>query len=241
MSDDRSYLYGDALFETVRVDDKGGAVALAHHVARFVRSANALAYPDHCMHAGVAALGALQHAEPGIYRVTVSRDDPRAPFEGAGSVTTRVRALPDEPPPRPRLIRLRGWYFPDDELAEHKTTSYVRSVEARRRALAFGADDALLVSSEGLIGEASTSNVFVEFRSGLATPPVRGILPGVTRGRILKTIGATVRPIHVDELENAIEIILTNAANIAVAALDLDGRSLTGYRALDFIESLSAG
>lgn len=233
---DRSHLYGDALFETVRVEE-GGAVALDRHIDRFSKSARALGFPGPTIIAGVAALHALGEAEPGIHRVTISRDDPDAPLPGIGGITTTVRPLVD--PVRPRLRLLRDFYFPDDELAEHKTTSYIRHIEARRRAIAMGGDDALLISPDELVGEASTSNIFIDFPSGLSTPEVRGILPGVTRARIIERFDVLVRPIKVHELELAREIILTNAAQIAVAALDLDGRSLSHHRALDFIEELS--
>ncbi len=236
MSQDRSYLYGDGLFETVRVEESG-PIALERHVARFSRSAAALGYPDACVHAGISALNALRAAEPGIHRVTIAREDDSAPFAGHGGVS--VNSRPVEDAVRPRLIALRGWYFPGDTLREHKSTSYLRSVEARRLACARGADDALLVDGDGFIGEASTSNVFVEMPSGLVTPPVRGILPGVTRERILERFDVIVRPVHVDELQFAREIILTNAAQIALAALEFESRSLTHYRALDFIEDLS--
>lgn len=233
---DRSYLYGDGLFETVRVD-AAGPIALEKHVERFTRSATALGYPPICIHAGIAALHALRDVDPAIYRVTVSRDDEDAPFEGSGGVTTTTR--PFREPRRPRLLGLRGWYLPGDVLREHKSTSYLRSVEARRFATNHGADDALLIDEDGFIGEASSSNVFVEMPSGLVTPPIRGVLPGVTRARVLERFDVIVRRIHVDELAVAREVILTNAAQIAVAALDFEGRSLSHYRAVDFTEALS--
>ena len=157
MNNDRSALYGDALFETVRVEE-GGAVALDRHIDRFSRSARALGYPPACLLAGVHALTALADADaPGIYRVTVSRDDDDAPFGGTASVWTTVRPLPARVA-RPRLTLLHDWYFPNDILAEHKSTSYLRRVEQRRRAHAAGFDDAISVSADGFLGEASAAS-----------------------------------------------------------------------------------
>ena len=232
---DRSHLYGDALFETVRVEE-GGPVALGRHIDRFTRSARALGYPEENVLAGISALAALADASPGVHRVTVSRDDEDAPFAGSAAVTRVRRDLPFNG--RPRLVTMHGWYFPTDVLAEHKTTSYVRNVEARRRARKVGGDDALLVSEDGLIGEASTSNVFFEMPSGIVTPPVRGILPGVTRGRVLEALDVLVRPVTLRDLDHVIGIALTNAAHIAIAAVDVDGRGLNDHLARDIIEAL---
>ena len=77
--DDRAFRLGDGLFETVRVEPRG-PLALAWHIARFRRSARELGFLSSSIEAGVAALDGLQSAAPGIWRVTVSRDDPSAPF-----------------------------------------------------------------------------------------------------------------------------------------------------------------
>ena len=229
--DDRGLLYGDALFETVAV--RSGRIRwLDRHVARAWASGRALGFPDDVLERMERALRALVFEGDGLWRVTASRPGDGAPFGGGpGAVHVRRRALPTAR--SPRLTALSGWYWPDDPLSGHKTTSWLRWAEARRRAVARGFDDALLVGAgEGAtVGEASAANVFVALRGELVTPPLGGVLPGVTRAGLLEAAereGAPlrVRPVRVSELARAESILLTSAGVGVVAAAELDGRAL---------------
>lgn len=229
--DDRGALYGDALFETVAV--RSGHIRwLERHVARAWSSGRALGFPDGVLERMERALRALAFEGDGLWRVTASRPGDGVPFGGGpGAVCVRRRALPA--PGAPRLTVMRGWYWADDPLSAHKTTSWLRWAEARRRATARGFDDALLVGAgEGAtVGEASAANVFVGLRGELVTPPLGGVLPGVTRAGLLEAAqreGAPVRvrPVRVEELARAESILLTSAGVGVVAAAELDGRAL---------------
>jgi branched-subunit amino acid aminotransferase/4-amino-4-deoxychorismate lyase len=226
--DDRSFRFGDGLFETVRVE-KTGPLGLELHLERFERSARALGFPFHSLREGLVEIDRLKDAAPGIWRVTVSRDDPDAPFGGSGTIEVSSRPFPEIS--RPSICLLEGFFCPDFELAEHKTTSWIRSVQGRRLARERGVDDAIFVSGDGLVGEATSSNLFVVVNDEIVTPPARGILRGTARRRILdraerEQVPVSVRPLSVDELHAADEIVLTNAATLAVSAKSLDGRKL---------------
>lgn len=226
--DDRSFRFGDGLFETVRVEEDG-PVALELHLQRFERSARELGFPFHSLRDGLVEINRLKTAAPGIWRITVSRDDAGAPFGGSGTIDVSSRPFPEVG--RPTLGVVHGFFSPDFVLAEHKTTSWIRSVEARRRANHDGFDDAVLVSGEGLVGEASSSNLFAVVGDEIVTPPARGILPGTARQRILKVaaeekLPISVRALTLDELRRADEIVLTNAASLAVSAREFEDRPL---------------
>lgn len=228
-SDDRSFLYGDGLFETVRVRDDGMVRWLERHVARLWRSGEALGFPETSIRAAADELEDLPEREPGLWRVTVSRAPDGAPFGGSSTIATRFR--PFSAPRRPRLSLAEGFYLPDDTLGEHKTTSYLRSIEVRRRAQAAGFDDAVMTSKDGLIGEASCANVVVVSDGRAATPPIRGILPGVTREGLLELAESHGRPIAVrdvtvEELLAADEIVLLSAGVGILAASALEGTAL---------------
>lgn len=107
-----------------------------------------------------------------------------------------------------------------------------------RRLLAALAADAqaepLLCDVEGLVLEAGRANVFVVEGDGLvATPPADGgILPGVTRARVLelaRELGFEVRvePIDLDRINRAMEIFVTGAIG-GVESAQLGGRSPGG-------------
>ncbi len=227
--DDRSFLYGDGLFETVRVRPDGTVRWLERHIARLRHSGAALGFPEASIDAAVAELEFIADREPGLWRVTVSRGPDGAPFGGSGTVSTRFREYRSLE--RPKLGIAEGFYLPDDFLAEHKTTSYLRSIECRRRAQAEGFDDAIMVSKNGLVGEASAANIVVVLDGVAITPPANGILPGVTRQGVLELAEEHGQPIverelTVDELRRADEIALLSAGVGILAAASLEGRSL---------------
>jgi branched-chain amino acid aminotransferase len=70
---------------------------------------------------------------------------------------------------------------------EIKSLNYLNSVLAKLEALDAGADDALMLDRNGFVSEATTTNLFIVKKSEIYTPPsTAGILPGVTRKRIIK-------------------------------------------------------
>jgi branched-chain amino acid aminotransferase len=131
-----------------------------------------------------------------------------------------------------RLISLPGWYARGYELREHKLTSHFHGVRGRALAVAQGADDALLVErSSGLVGEATNANLVVLIGGVAVTPPVDGLLPGVTRALVvglLPALGVSVeqRPLGLDELAGAEGVLLTTSLRGLVPAISLDGMPL---------------
>lgn len=226
--DDRGYLYGDGLFETIAV--QGGRVRwLERHIARLWRSGRALGFGDEALRRGEQTLRACAVAEEGMWRVTVTRPGEGAPFGGQGSVTRRWR--PRRPPSRPHLTILEGWYLPDDPLAEHKTTSYMRVIEAWRLVHQRGADEGVRVSRDGRVGCACSANIILATDGVLYTPPVQGILPGVTREGLIQLAEARGAPIiaralTLETLRAADEIILCSAGLGVSAAASIEGRPL---------------
>jgi branched-chain amino acid aminotransferase len=70
---------------------------------------------------------------------------------------------------------------------EIKSLNYLNSVLAKLEATDAGADDALMLDRNGFVSEATTTNLFIVKDGELFTPPTSaGILPGVTRRRVIK-------------------------------------------------------
>ena len=228
MRDDRSFLYGDGLFETVRVE-ASEVRFLTRHCARLRRSGAALGF-DAAQIEEACALLAKPEGREGLWRVTVSRRDPEIAFGGSGQVCGRWR--PGFPVAKPvTLVTMPGFYLPDDVLAEHKTTSWLRSVELRRRAQLLGADDGVGVSADGRVGECSAANLLVLLEDRWVTPPVRGILPGVTREVLLERSsqrGRRVEEVEVthEDLGHARAIALVSTGVGVQEARSIDGREL---------------
>ena len=230
--DDRSFLYGDGLFETVSVED-GEPRFVDRHCRRLERSATALGYPSEAADEALSVLRDLQGRQDGLWRVTVTRPGSQAFGGGSGTVTTRHRPLPE---PREdgdglALTIVEGLYFPNDRLAQHKTTSWIRSVEAKRRAQQRGFDEALMTSVNGRVGEASSANIFVRIGGSWVTPPVQGILPGIIREVVLERaaddgIDIEERPLFVGDLQTCESLALTSSGRLVAPVERLGNQPL---------------
>ncbi len=242
-AEDRGFLYGDGLFETVRVED-GRARFLDRHLRRFERSARGLAFPEEVMEAGLETLESLQERRDGLWRVTVTRPGDGAFGGGVGSVRLRHRALPGPINGEGVTITcIEGFYFPGDRLAEHKTTSWIRSAEAKRRARERDFDEALMVSSDGRVGEASAANVFLRIGGGWVTPRMEGILPGVVRSVVLDSareqgIEVEERVVLVGDLQTCEAMALTSAGRLVTPVAEVDGMALDVGLVRDLAEAI---
>ena len=241
---DRGLHLGDGLFETVLVA-AGRACFLAEHVTRLRSSCAALGVPRPAALAAVVSevLPEMWTEENCPPRAALRISVTRGPWAG----------LPADPNAEPSLfLVLRTISAPSDRaldavvldapridpaspLAGHKTLSWMAHVEARRRAFAAGAHVALLRTIDGDIAEADAANLFVVVGDDVVTPPLdRGILPGITRARVIATSnedtgGAVVeRRITAADLGNASEAFVTSSLAGLVPVRSIDGRALPG-------------
>ena len=201
---DRGFQLGDGVFETLRA--RGGRVTeLAEHLARLHRSAEGLGFElpsglERWILPGIAELltaeGLGGPAGDASIRITVSRGTffgrGLLPPEANPTPTIVLQAWPVPPTPADHLER--GLHLvvsavrrdPTSPLASLKTTSRADYVYARLEARRAGADDALFLTTEGLLSEATSANVFLLRGDQLATPALDcAILPGTTRSWLL--------------------------------------------------------
>ena len=85
---------------------------------------------------------------------------------------------------------------------------------ARRRALAAGADEVVLLDVGGGVAEAPTANVFAVIDGALVTPPPGRILDGITRDSVLaiaraEGVPAREEALSLEALSRADEAFLT--------------------------------
>jgi branched-subunit amino acid aminotransferase/4-amino-4-deoxychorismate lyase len=116
-----------------------------------------------------------------------------------------------------------------------KSLSYLDHYLQRERAEAEGRVDDLLLDTDGHVTEATVSNAFAVRGGRLITPPVAGILPGVTRGVILELAAEAglpleERPLPRGELQEVDEFFITGAGKCLVIADVVDGRKLPAAR-----------
>ncbi len=109
--------------------------------------------------------------------------------------------------------------------------NYVNSILAKREVIKAGYDEALLLDSAGYVAEASGENIFLVQNGVIKTPPLRAILPGITRDCVLtvaRDLGVPVQEERFsrDELYVADEVFLSGTAAELTPVRELDNRTI---------------
>lgn len=110
--------------------------------------------------------------------------------------------------------------------------SYVNAALAKTEAVLAGADDAILLTEDGSISEATVSNLFLVRDGQLVTPPTSaGILEGITRDtviRLARELGIEVveRRVGRSELYVADEAFLVGTATEVAPIIEIDRRPI---------------
>lgn len=226
---DRGFTLGDGVFETLRIS-AGHPVHVDRHLDRMRNGLRVLAIPmtwrDAELASALAETARANACQNGSARLTVSRGPaPRGLLPGAvtaPTVTIMLGALPDRAPKR-LVIGQSTCRNPASPLCRIKSLNYLDSVLARLEAAAAGADDAVLLNTQGRVAEASAANLFGWWGTVLATPPVTdGALPGIMRQHLLAA-GAVEQPILPADLRRADELFLSSSLGL-VSVSSLDGR-----------------
>jgi len=138
------------------------------------------------------------------------------------------------------------------ESPEAKTSNYTAAVRALKQAARRGADDALFVSAQGHVQEATRSNFFI-FRGDTLVTPREEILLGITRNVVLELARGRFpieeRPILLEELAQADEAFVTSSSKEIVPVVRIDeqviGNGVPGPRTTEleqrFIEMVERG
>jgi branched-chain amino acid aminotransferase len=132
---------------------------------------------------------------------------------------------------------------PDVQDVAIKTLNYLGSALAKQEARRQGADEALFLNQSGRVAEAAVANIFALRGRSLATPPaLDGCLEGINRGAVLeiaRDLGFEVaeRSLGRRDLFAADEVFLTGSGAGVVGVRSLDGRAIgrgqTGQVTLD--------
>lgn len=191
-ADDAGVVRGDGIFEaTLAV--QGVARDLDQHLQRLTVSAQLLDLEIPGVAAWRLGVGAALAGWTGgdmVLRLFATRGPegggPTCWVTGAAVSTVAVRQRTEGV----RVLLLdKGLTGPDAAkapwlLAGAKTLSYAVNMATLRYAAAHGADDVVFVGSDGAILEAPTASVVIARGQELLTPPLEGILDGITVRRL---------------------------------------------------------
>lgn len=197
------------LIETMRVRE-GRIPFLARHLERLERSLRELGLP---LPARDVATLATPFSGTGnaVIRIEVC--------DGRTSVT--VRDVPTLAPPRVITATAPHQPYP------YKTTERDCFVKAGEQAERARADDALLLTPEGLVAEGTVWSVFWWDGARLRTPALDvGILPGIGRARILELVPRVEEGRYQRAMLEGKSLFLTNAVRGVVPIGLLDGRAV---------------
>jgi len=241
---DRGFQLGDGIFETLRVR-RGVPIEFEEHARRLRENAAILELPlaaddsallralrDLLEAEGLAGRARRGATGPEVGDAAVRITASRGPLDRRGLLpagvhdlrgTLVIQAWPFAPPPTAllergaRTIVATHRHDPASPLAGVKSTSRADSVFARLEADRRGVDDAIFLTLDGALSEATTANLFLVRGRELATPPLdAGLLPGTTRTWLLAHAGrlglvAAERRLVPGDLADADEAFLSSS------------------------------
>jgi branched-chain amino acid aminotransferase len=223
--DDRGFLLGDGLFETIKIVD-GKPEYLKEHVERLVAGARVLDIPFECHTAQIESkISELAVFPLSVARITLTRgsgprglNPPLDPKPNLYISVSEYHPLPDRPLKLFVSTIRRNEFSPSSQL---KTLSYTDNILARIQALKNGADEALLLNTQGFVACAASGNIFIEKNGVLFTPPLsEGVLPGIMRAQILAHHPSEEKRLMLEDCRNAEAVYLCNSL-IGMAKIDL--------------------
>lgn len=237
---DHGFLFGDGIFEGIRVTS-AGVFRLDEHMKRLATAGRAV---------GIEPVGGFARVRE-VACETTRAWGPRAGYLRL-IVTRGVGALGIDPKtcPEPAILCIAAGpvaLAPEKEASgldmitsslrrpagdvldpRVKSLNYLNNVLAKREANLRGADDALVLNAHGLIAEASATNVFAIQGNRLDTPPVTdGALEGLTRRTVIeigRELGLDVHERSLGRFDlyaaDAVFLTGTRAGLVPVGSLD---------------------
>ncbi|MEO9167476.1 MAG: aminotransferase class IV family protein [Aestuariivirga sp.] len=195
------------IIETLRFDPSDGFVRGDLHLARMARSAAAFDF-TFSLEAAKATLAPITSAEPLRVRLSLNR---------ASRFAVSSVALAPNPASWNFAIAIERLDAANPWL-RHKTTR--RAVYNRHRAeLPLGLDEIIFCNLSGDLCEGTITNLFVQKRGALLTPPLAsGLLPGVLREQLIAEGKAREAKLMPGDLVNAEAIFLGNSLRGLIAA-----------------------
>lgn len=237
---DRGFLYGDSVFETMRVYETV-PFAFTEHLERIFRSGERIGFTlpwelallrERCLETIRAAK--LTNA---YLRLIATRGAGTMGLDPSLASDPHLIVLALPLPPLPETLYTQGRTAALVNVRRNtkkaidpqaKTGNYMNSVMAQDEARRSGADEAIMLDIEGRVAEGSSANVFAFIDGVWCTPPLEvGILGGITRSTVLRILKAggvptEIRVLWPEELQNATEIFFTSSVRELLPIVRLD-------------------
>jgi branched-chain amino acid aminotransferase len=242
-----SFNYGTTVFEGIRAylqeDGSTALLFVREHYERLLRNARLLraSVPESADALVEITLDLLRRNAHGgdVYvRPLVYKSAPSIRVQLTGlddRVAIFTMPLGDYLPTGGIRVTVSAWQRVADNAIPARgkiSGSYVNAALAAEDAHAGGYDDAILLTSDGHVAEASAANIFVVIGGEVATPPlVDDVLPGITRRAVMqiaRDAGYEVAERRIDrsELYVADEVFLTGTGVQVAPIASVDDRPI---------------
>ena len=246
---DRGFMYGDAVFETLRA--YGGEVfRWTAHAERLANSAAAISLDHGLTHdelqRRIAETLRANDLRDAYVKLSITRGvQPGKLTPGTDvdpTVVIQVKPLPRggvaadpiwDAPATLQTVKTRR--IPDAALPSRaKTHNYLNGILARLELRVSDADEAVMLDGDGHLAEGATSNLFFVDGEALCTPSLDGpVLPGITREEVIDIAGEEGIPVNegsftLDDLRGAEEAFVTNTTWEVRPVESVDGIDVGG-------------
>ncbi len=226
----RAFRYGDGLFESISIRQRK-ILWESHHYQRLLKGADILKLNLHpewspiFFNKTITSLYNINHKNNASARIRFSlfRNDGGlyTPFTNNASYLIESEPLDQNQ----FVLNTKGIDVAiySDIPKQYNILSGIKSINAQLYVLAsifkrhHGYGDALIINEEGMISEATSSNLFMYKKDKLITPPLsQACVEGIMRAIIIEIVNETGIPfeeakISPDDLVTADELFLTNA------------------------------
>ncbi|MFD3446224.1 branched-chain-amino-acid transaminase [Microbacteriaceae bacterium 4G12] len=241
---DHGFLYGDGVFEGIRVYS-GNVFRLKEHLVRLYESAKSILldipYTLAEMTEVVAETIRRNELLDGYIRLVISRGPGNLGLDPTSCQKPNVVIIAEQLALFPERYYETGIPIitvatrrnrPDVLSPQVKSLNYLNNILVRIEAKLAGVQEALMLNEQGYVTEGSGDNVFIIKGNKLITPPSSaGALEGITRGAIMEIgekLGYDVREqlITRHDVYVADEVFLTGTAAEVIAVTTVDGRTI---------------
>ncbi len=237
---DHGLLYGDGVFEGIRIYN-GKIFKCGQHMERLWRCAEMirLRIPvsrDEMVQIMRDCVSA-NNLTDGYIRLVVSRGygtlglDPRkCPVAGVICIADQIALYPPEAYERGmKIIVAKRPRTPIECLDPRiKSLNYLNNILAKVEAIDQGCDEAIMLNTDGFVGECTGDNIFIIREGKVYTPPTEsGILEGITRRFVMDLcadmgISCSLKNMKPEEVKSADEVFLTGSAAEIIAVTQID-------------------
>ena len=241
---DHGLLYGDGVFEGIRVYD-GRVFLLREHIERLYEGADAIRLEiplsQSEMIDAVEETVKANGPEVTYVRLLVTRGSGTLGLDIRKTDNPQVIVIADRIIMYPPELYEQGLHVitaktirnhPDALDPRIKSLNYLNNILARIEATDAGAAEALMLNHNGEVAECTGDNVFVVREGRISTPPISaGILAGITRNTVIALAREAEYIVEETALlptdvYSADECFLTGTAAEVVAVVRLDGREI---------------